>query len=151
MKDVHDPDGNVARAISEMTETVLLGAACICTASHETPMNSVIAIAPMISSVRAAFLPAGLRNALTPLEIDSTPVSAAAPEAKARSRTKTPTAPAPAASGFGTWACGHEPVAHFETPVPIMTKNATTNAYVGTAKRMPDSRTPRRFASVRMR
>jgi hypothetical protein len=32
-----------------------------------------------------------------------------------------------------------------------MAKNATTNAYVGIAKRIPDSRTPRRFARVRMR
>src|SRR5438477_4722914 len=126
MKDDHDDAGNVARAISDTTETALLGAACMCTASQETPMNSVIAIAPMISSVRAAFLPGGGRKALTPFEMDSTPVSAAAPEANARSRTKTPTLPAPAASGCGTCACGQLPAAHFETPVPIMTKNATT-------------------------
>ena len=35
------------------------------------------------------------------------------------------------------------------TPVATSAYMATTNAYVGRAKRMPDSRTPRRFASVR--
>ena len=150
MNELQDPEGNVARAISDTTDTVLLGAACMCTASHEAPTKSVIANAPMIRSVRAAFLPAGRRKALTPFEIDSTPVSAAAPDANARRSTKTPTAPAPAASGCGTWACGQAPAAHFETPVPIITKNATTNAYVGTANRIPASRTPRRFASVRI-
>src|SRR5512132_4504702 len=97
-------------------------------------MKSVIAIAPMIRSVRAAFLPAGGRKALTPLEIDSTPVSAAAPDANARSTTNRPTVPTPAAIGSGTCAWGQLPTAHFETPVPLMAKKATTNAYVGIAK-----------------
>src|SRR6266511_3429191 len=104
MKDVHDDEGNTARAISDTTETVVLGRACMCTARYETPMNSVIAIPPMISRVRAAFLPGGGRNALTPFEIASTPVSAAAPDANARRTTNTPTAPAPAAMGCGTCA-----------------------------------------------
>src|SRR5262245_5328899 len=151
MNEAHDDCGKVARAISETTETELLGRACMCTARYETPMKSVIAIAPMISSVRAAFLPGGGLNALTPFEIDSTPVSAAAPEAKARSTTKTVTAPAPAARGSGTCACGQLPVAHFETPVPIIKSIATTNPYVGIAKAIPDSLTPRRFTKVRSR
>ena len=44
----------------------------------------VIAISPSSSSVVAAFWLFGLRNAGTPLEIASTPVSAAQPEEKAR-------------------------------------------------------------------
>src|SRR6266571_58436 len=99
MNDVHEDDGKTARAISDTTETVALGRACMYTTRNETPMNSEIAIAPMTSSVRAAFLPGGGRNALTPFEIASTPVRAAAPDAKARSTTNSPTAPTPAASG----------------------------------------------------
>jgi len=52
-----DPAGKAARAISETSETLLLGRACMCTASHETPMKSVIAIVPMTRSVFAAFTP----------------------------------------------------------------------------------------------
>src|SRR5215831_19860738 len=126
MNDAQDDCGNVARAISDTTETLLLGRACMCTARYDTPMNSVTAIAPMTRSVRAAFLPGGGLNALTPFEIDSTPVSAAAPEANARRTTKIVTAPAPAASGSGTCACGHVPKVHFETPVPIIKSIATT-------------------------
>src|SRR5512133_344511 len=128
MQDAQEPLGNVARAISDTTDTVLLGRAFMCTARKETPMKSVIAIAPMIRSVRAAFLPAGGRKALTPFEIDSTPVSAAAPDANARRRTNTPTVPAPAAIGSGTCACPHVPSAHFPTPVPIIASIAATNA-----------------------
>jgi hypothetical protein len=40
------------------------------------------------------------------------------------------------------------PTVHFVTPVPISASIATTNAYVGTANRIPDSRTPRRLATV---
>src|SRR5215831_3037676 len=104
MNDVQDDVGKTARAISETTETELLGAACMCTVSHETLTNSVTAIPAMIRSVRAAFFPAGSRNALTPLETASTPVNAAEPDAKARRMTKTPTAPAPVAIGSGTCA-----------------------------------------------
>src|SRR5215470_20093387 len=113
MNDDHEPAGNVARAISDTTETLVLGIACMCTASHEVPMNSAIAIEPITRSVRAAFLPAGGLNALTPFEIDSTPVSAAAPDANARRTTNNVTAPVPAAIGSGTCACGQAPTAHF--------------------------------------
>ncbi len=49
-------------------------------------MLSIIVIerAPSSSSVVAAFLLFGLRNAGTPLEMASTPVSAAQPDEKAR-------------------------------------------------------------------
>src|SRR5205085_5951518 len=104
-----DPVGNVARAISEISETVWLGRACVCTARYDTPRKSEIAISPSATSVAAAFRPFGGLKALTPFEIASTPVSADAPEAKARRTTKRPAAPAPAASGCGTVACGQEP------------------------------------------
>ena len=49
----------------------------------------VIAIVPSSSSVVAAFRLFGLRNAGTPLEIASTPVSAAQPDENARASRKT--------------------------------------------------------------
>jgi hypothetical protein len=39
-------------------------------------------------------------------------------------------------------------VAHFQIPVATSAYIAATNAYVGTANAMPDSRTPRRFTAV---
>ncbi len=58
------------------------------------PQNMVTAIAPISSSVVAALRDFGLRKAGTPLEIASTPVSAAQPEEKARSSRKTRAKPA---------------------------------------------------------
>jgi hypothetical protein len=49
----------------------------------EMPKNKDTAITPMIPSVVAAFRDWGRRNAGTPLEIASTPVSAVDPEEKA--------------------------------------------------------------------
>src|SRR3954453_23521692 len=102
-------------------------------------MNSEIAIAAMIPSVRAAFFDCGRLKALTPFEIDSTPVSAADPDANAcktirsgtvsapvsapdpdanaRKTISSVTVPAPAATGCGTCACGQVPTAHLATPV----------------------------------
>jgi hypothetical protein len=111
-------------------------------------MKSVIAITPIASSVRAAFLPGGGLNAFTPFEIASTPVSAEAPDANACSSTKTPTAPAPAAIGSVACTVGQSPAAQRPTPVPTIANITTTNAYVGIANSTPDSRTPRRLTSV---
>lgn len=63
-------------------------------ASAMMPQNMVTASRPIIASVVAAFFDLGLRNAGTPLEIASTPVSAAQPEEKARSSRKTRAKPA---------------------------------------------------------
>ena len=120
----------------------------MCTARYDTPRKREIAIPPITSNVVAAFRPCGGRKALTPFEIASTPVSAAAPDEKARRTTRTPTVPAPVASGLDTCACGHAPETHLPIPVPIIAYITATNAYVGSAKRIPDSRTPRRFTSV---
>src|SRR6266536_3369832 len=112
MKAPGDPAGKVARAISETSETVLLGRACMRTARYETPRKSVIEIKPRIPSVAAAFFPFGRLHALTPFEIASTPVRATAPLANARTRRKAVTAPVPTAIGCGTVACGQLPATH---------------------------------------
>ena len=52
-------------------------------ASQEIPRNIVIAITPMTASVSAAFFACGRRNAGTPFEIASTPVSAVEPDENA--------------------------------------------------------------------
>ena len=59
-------------------------------------MKNAIEMTPRMKSVLAAFFACGCRNALTPFEIASTPVSAADPDANARSSRNTVTAPVPA-------------------------------------------------------
>src|SRR5437763_8127485 len=148
MKPPTEPAGNTERAICETTDAVWLGMACRRTVRLETPTNSAIAITPRAARVFAAFSPCGCRKALTPFAIASTPVSAVEPEANARRRTKSVTAPAPAGRECGTVAVGQEPAAQRTTPVPTRANIAVTKAYVGRAKRRPDSRTPRRFATA---
>ena len=62
-----------------------------------TPISIVTEIVPSSSSVVAAFLLFGLRNAGTPLEIASTPVSAAQPEENVRASSATIANPVKAA------------------------------------------------------
>ena len=101
MNDALTTAGKVARAISEITETLLLGARVhrhreVGDADEEGDRDP-----PITTSVRAAFLPCGGRNAPTPFEIDSTPVSAAAPDANACRTTNTPTRRRRPRVGFG--------------------------------------------------
>ena len=56
-------------------------------------MNSVPRMTPIHTSVVAAFFDSGRRNAGTPFEIASTPVSATAPDEKPLSRMKIPSVP----------------------------------------------------------
>ena len=77
-------------AICEMTVFLSLGTTCIFIASHEIPMNMMPRHAPMTISVERAFFHSGFLNAGTPLEIASTPVMAAPPDAKAWSSRKMP-------------------------------------------------------------
>ncbi len=56
-------------------------------------MNSVPRINPIQTSVVAAFFDSGRRNAGTPFEIASTPVSATAPDEKPLSRMNMPSVP----------------------------------------------------------
>src|SRR5215471_10822717 len=137
------PAGKTARATWETTESVLLGRACRWTARYETPRNIVIATTPRTPRVRAAFFACGFLNALTPLAIASTPVSALAPDANALRTRKSVSVPTPAGSGFGVWTV-QVPVVHFATPTPTMTSIDTMKRYVGSANVRPDSRTPRR-------
>jgi hypothetical protein len=115
------------------------------------PRNIVMAIAPMIASVVAAFCACGRLNAGTPFEMASTPVSAVAPDENAFSNTKSPIAPAVAAAlwigSTSTPTAGH-PLRHFPRPSTSSTPIDSTNPYVGIAKITPDSLEPRRFARV---
>jgi hypothetical protein len=137
------PPPNTARATWDTTEALALGRACVCTARYETPTKSEIAIVPRTASVIAAFRPCGRRNALTPFAIASTPVSAVEPDEKARSRTNSVIVPVPTGS-----ACGVTARPWWKKPTTTSSAIDVTNRYVGAAKRRPDSRTPRRFAST---
>src|SRR5450756_2974430 len=68
---------STALATCEMTvgEPASYATACVWWASHETPATSVPRTQPITTRVLRAFLPCGLRKALTPLEIASSPVS----------------------------------------------------------------------------
>ncbi|CAM5365812.1 hypothetical protein SALBM217S_07050 [Streptomyces griseoloalbus] len=73
----------------------------VAAASAMIPQNMVTASRPIRARVVAAFRDLGLRKPGTPLEIASTPVSAAQPEEKARSSRKTRAKPAsPGCSGL---------------------------------------------------
>ena len=77
------------------------GIGCTLVASEDNPKNRVPSVAPMITSVRRAFSHSGLRKAVTPFEIASTPVTAAPPDANALSTIQSPApkkSPAPSAS-----------------------------------------------------
>ena len=56
--------------------------------------------------------------------------------------------PVPVGSGLGTTACCRCPVRPWTSPTATRTRIEVTNAYVGSANSIPDSRTPRRFAST---
>ena len=62
-----------------------------------TPISMVTAMVPSSSRVVAAFLLFGFLNAGTPLEMASTPVSAAEPDEKARASNATMAKPVKAA------------------------------------------------------
>ena len=108
----------------------------------------MIAITPSTASVLAALRPCGRRNALTPFAIASTPVSAVEPDENARRTTKSVTAPAPVATGCGVTACGAVPKIVLARPTATRTNIAVMKAYVGRAKAIPDSRTPRRLTNT---
>src|SRR5256885_6137683 len=98
-------------------------------------MNIVAAMIPMISRVSDAFLAWGRRNAGTPFEIASTPVSAVAPDENAFRITKIVTTPTPAArSGSrgipaGSLETGHPP-RHFATPTTTVIVTQRMKQYV---------------------
>ena len=108
---------------------------------------SRIAIA---SIVFAALRASGGLNAGTPLAMASTPVSATEPLANARSTRKMPMASVPN-SIASAWR-GSAPRSRSgmlpTIPDAMIMRAMVTNRYVGTAKMLPDSRRPRRFAMV---
>ena len=73
-------------------------------ASQIIDISIVTAIVPSSSSVVAAFLLLGLRNAGTPLLIASTPVSAAQPDENARMRRNTAAKPMKPSANCGVGA-----------------------------------------------
>ena len=105
-----NPPPNTALAISDTIETVVLGRAWVPSARKAVPRIIATAMTPSMARVCEAFFPCGRRNALTPLEIASVPVSAEDPEANECRITNTPTVAAvPTGTGCGTsTTCGHE-------------------------------------------
>ncbi len=77
------PEPNTAWATCEMTVLESVGTTCILAASQEMPMNMVPSSPAMIIRVSRAFFHSTGLKAGTPLEMASTPVMAAPPEAKA--------------------------------------------------------------------
>src|SRR4029079_4240088 len=93
----------------------------------------------------------------TPLEIASTPVSAAHPEENARASRKIRARPGsgppsyPAAGMIVSWALstfGRLPPNPRRTPYSAIPSTPIMKPYVGIAKKAPDSRTPRRFIAA---
>ena len=124
-------------------------------ASAVIPANMAIDSPPITVSVVAALRALGGRNAGTPLEMASAPVSAVQPEENARSASSiraspvSPTCPAAARTCQSALsATGGCPNAVCSSPTAIIASTPTTNRYVGTANSRPDSRTPRRFIAV---
>ncbi len=126
-------------------------------ASTVMPANITTAVMPMVDIVEAAFFDFGARKAGTPLEIASTPVSAVQPEAKARR----PSISRPSPARVSLWSAatipyealeetGAWPNASLTNPVMIISRMPPMNRYVGAAKALPDSRTPRRFIAARI-
>ena len=133
------------------------GATCMCAAEdRQAEEHRRRAAMPMTTSVLRAFFHSGFRNAGTPLEIASTPVTAAPPEAKACSTTKSAGArsssPSPPCRSAARPSCvvrrrsGRSPNDHADEPDAEQHDHVQPmKKYVGTAKSLPDSLTPRRL------
>src|SRR5262245_8642447 len=109
-----------------------------------------MAMAPITARVVDAFFAWGRRKAGTPFEMASTPVRAVDPDENACRITKRPTLTAvPSAMWLaGTTACGQLLTRHLDRPTTTMVRMKRMKPYVGMANSVPDSRTPRRLASV---
>jgi hypothetical protein len=107
-------------------------------------------MATIAVSVRCATFTVGARNSGTPFETASTPVIAVHPLANARSSSHGPAAwTAGGSTGGAMTGAGWPPPANaFASPITITTPRLATNAYVGTMKATPASRTPRRLSNV---
>src|SRR5215213_4933460 len=133
------------------------GSAATCTlvirASAVIPTKMTIVRPPMIASVAAALRLDGFRKLGTPLLTASTPVSAVHPDANARSSSSASSSPenspVECTLMLADSARGASPVAVDQSPTAIITNMQAMKPYVGTAKYVPDSLTPRRFISAR--
>src|SRR5258705_10017784 len=96
---------NTCLPIWANTVTFWLGYGSIRWARIDTPRNSDPRIVAIHTSVVAAFFDSLRRNAGTPLEIASTPVSATAPDVKPRSSTNRLSVP-PVAATVGSATAG---------------------------------------------
>ncbi len=115
------------------------------------PMKNAPRMTAIHISVVEAFLDSGFLKAGMPLEIASTPVRAAQPEAKARRTMNQDRLCVPAgcsASGMGARRPGSS-ASRTKPPISSIAK-AKMNIYVGIAKMVPDSRMPRRLRRVMM-
>src|SRR5690349_9421140 len=107
-------------------------------------------MAQMAASVRRPYVNLGSLKALIPLLTASTPVMAVQPLANACSRSHALAAVvAGGSAGGGTIGSGTPPeVIARQTPIARIARKLSTNVYVGSAKRRPASRVPRKFARV---
>ena len=115
-------------------------------------------MAPIATRVERAFFQAGGRNAGTPLEMASTPVTAAPPEPKALRAMNTE---APRSRPLPWWVpsgiipsaevdpAGRLPAIHIRyAPTDSRTPMQATKKYVGAANNLPDSLVPRRLPTA---
>ena len=109
-------------------------------------------IKPRRANVFAAFSLFGLRNAGTPLEIASTPVSALHPEENARAKRNTSAIPAIEPCSvivqFALSALSSFPCADLTTAQIVTNAMLAMKKYAGIAKINPESRKPLRFITV---
>jgi hypothetical protein len=142
------PLPKMSRPTSEITVGLpsSKGATCIFEANTEIPRNITARNEPMITKVFLAFLHSGGRNADTPLEMASTPVTAAPPDAKAWATTyseapinkPSPGWPAWRSPGLSRGSTGSSPKTSLAKPHTSMMAMVTRKKYVGTLKIRPD-------------
>src|SRR3989442_2629218 len=115
------------------------------------PMNIVMAITAIATSVAEALRLSGGRKAGTPFETASTPVIAVQPLENAVRSVNVVSMPVAlseaSAAGSTGWS---EPVAYRHAPTAIIARMLMMKKYVGAAKSRADSRTPRRLPTMRI-
>ena len=119
------PLPKIARPTSEMTVLVSLGVTCSFIARNESPRNITPSRLPIHISVVRAFSHSGGLKAGTPLEIASTPVTAAPPDANACRIRNRPIAPVVSATSGGTGSGCRSPASARTIPVPRSTNIIT--------------------------
>src|SRR5689334_13724515 len=105
------------------------------------PTNIAIDITAIATSVCAAFLLSGGRNAGTPFDTASTPVSAVQPFENAVNSTNIGRSVVPVGNGWSPGGTGCSvPEKYRHAPNAIIPRMLKMNTYVGPANRRPDSR-----------